>query len=147
MTEMKKHMKDDHDEDGKEVSREICPHYRRGNCFKGDRCNRSHAGYQQENISQSTSKKSPTRTTTSDWTPACKHGDDCSWMAKGRCMFFHRNVGVQKPAKQPQQERPIKQARGPCKFGARCDRIETCSWSHSEINKSAADVRHRTRGN
>ena len=139
-----RHMKLEHEEMEHEVSREVCPHFRRGNCFKGDHCNKSHVGYQHETASKSTSQK------TSSWTPACKHGEECSWMLKGMCMFFHRGVGVQRASKQaqktPNQTRE-RQGRGPCKFGSRCDRIETCSWAHEDNHKSNQGFPHQTRRN
>ena len=132
-SELIRHMKHEHEEIEQEVSREVCPHYRRGNCFKGDNCNRSHVGYQHETASKSSAQK------TASWTPACMHGDECSWMAKGKCMFYHKGVGVQRSSRNGQQtpnqtrDRQVR-GRGPCKYGSRCDRIETCSWSH-ESNK------------
>ena len=86
-----RHERLEHEEMEQEVSREVCPHYRRGNCYKGDNCNKSHVGYQHETASKSTSQRS------SSWTPACNKGEGCSWLARGACKFFHRGVGVQRP--------------------------------------------------
>ena len=146
-SELKRHMKVDHEEIEHEVSREVCPHYRRGNCYKGDNCNKSHVGYQHEMSSKSTSQM------TSNWTPSCKHGDECSWMAKGKCMFFHKGVGVQRAPRQAQQspspnrERTKRQGRGPCKFGSRCDRIDTCLWSHKENHNANKGFHNQGRRN
>ena len=144
MANMKKHMKEDHDEEGREVSREVCPHYRRGNCYKGDQCTRSHVGYQHETTSKLTSQ-----TSTSSWTPACKHGIECEWMAKGNCMFFHRGVGVQNLGRKAQQSpsQTRERQKRPCRFGSRCDRIESCSWSHNNNQTSTVDFRHPTKRN
>ena len=139
--ELIRHERLEHEEMEQEVSREVCPHYRRGNCYKGDNCNKSHVGYQHETASKSTSQRS------SSWTPACKHGDECSCMSKGRCMFYHKGVGVQKASTQTQQTPNQTRNRGPCKFGSRCDRIETCAWSHKENKKSNQGFPNQTRRN
>ena len=36
----------------------------------------------------------------------CRHGDACSWLARGVCGFFHSGVGVQKPHQNNSQQRP-----------------------------------------
>ena len=138
--EIKKHM-DNHHKEIQEVSREVCYHYRRGNCFKGDRCNFSHVGFQENNKSSSTWGQVTAR----KWTPACTQGDGCSWLARGACRYFHKGVGVQKPAGQslqrPEegtQRRPNQtnsqgtggQGRRPCRFGRSCLKKETCGFSH-----------------
>ena len=53
--DLKKHMNNEHSE-FQEVSKEVCYHYKQGNCFKGDRCKFSHVGYQKRNESSSTWK-------------------------------------------------------------------------------------------
>jgi hypothetical protein len=140
--EIKKHMNNDH-KDTQEVSQEVCYHYRQGNCFKGDRCKFSHVCYQKSNTS-STWKQ----TTTRMWTPECTQGDGCSWTARGSCWYFHRGLGVQRPAKQTQKEsherthhrpnqtsRGGERVRGPCRYGANCFRKETCGFSHGTNNE------------
>ena len=51
--EIKKHMKDDH-EDEDVRSREVCRHYQRGNCNRGNNCKFAHVGFQQQSTSKST---------------------------------------------------------------------------------------------
>ena len=69
-------------------SKEVCFHWRRGHCFKGDSCRFSHVGHQkQDNIGNGNTKK----------TPACSNGSNCEWLMKGSCSFFHPRVGVQRP--------------------------------------------------
>ena len=86
---LKEHQDEDH---AMEVvkSREVCYHWRRGNCFKGDSCRFSHVGRQNQNGSSTTSKASKK-------VPACSNGSACEWLSKGICSYFHPRVGVQKP--------------------------------------------------
>ena len=131
--ELKKHMYNEHRE-FQEESKEVWYHYKQGSCFKGDRCKSSHVGYQKRNDSSSTWKQSTTRTRT----PACTKGDGCSWMARGACRYFHKGVGVQSDEqsderiqhKQSQTSSRGQGGRGPCRYGERCFRKETCGFSH-----------------
>ena len=70
-------------------SREICYHWRRGRCDRGDACRFSHAGRQESNGSEITRKNNTV--------PACKNGSSCEWLRNGKCSYFHTKVGVQKP--------------------------------------------------
>ena len=72
--------------------KEVCKHWRRGHCKKGDQCDYSHVGYQK-------SMDSRTTRDTNMKVPACKHGSSCDWMKKGICSYFHRGIGVQRPWK------------------------------------------------
>ena len=114
------------------------------NCFKGNNYSISHVGYQHETPSKSTAQK------TASWTPAGKHGDECSWMSKGKCMFYHKDVGEQRSSRHAQQtpnqtrDRQVR-GRGPCKFASRSNRIET--WSHKENHKSNKCFPKQTRRN
>ena len=72
------------------VSRVVCKHWRKGNCFKANKCGFSHVGVQKTSNSSNTAQ-------TSSKVPACKNGVSCDWLSNGRCSYFHPNVGVQKP--------------------------------------------------
>ena len=67
-------------------SKEVCFHWRRGHCSKGDRCRFSHVGHQNKDTTKTTKR-----------TPACSNGSACEWLKKGSCSFFHPRVGVQRP--------------------------------------------------
>ena len=121
--EIRNHQAKNHKEEMSQISKEVCKHWRRGNCLKGNRCLYSHVGYQQSNPSTSTSK-----TNTSNWSPACRHGEDCSWLAKGSCRFFHKGTGVQKPV-QFKQQNQSKDSRL-CKFNERCTNT-MCRFKHT----------------
>ena len=71
-------------------SRIVCKHWRKGNCFKGDKCGFSHVGKQNHSEPMNTNK-------TSTRVPACNNGPSCEWLSKGSCSYFHPRVGVQKP--------------------------------------------------
>ena len=91
LNKIKKHQKAEHKEEEVEKSKEVCKHLRQGNCFKGIRCMFSNVGHQRKQNPNSNSTLT-TRTTT--WTPACKQGESCEWMAKGSCRYFHKGIGV-----------------------------------------------------
>ena len=131
--DVKKHQAEIHAE-VTHISKEVCKHWRKGHCTKGNMCLYSHVGYQQKSSSNTT-----TTTSTSNWTPACHHGEGCSWLAKGNCRYFHKGVGVQKPAPQGAQssQRPSKTVGNPkapqnkiCHFDGRCSN-PVCRFKHS----------------
>ena len=82
-----------------ERSKEVCKHWRRGHCFKGDQCNFAHVGHQQSREERTTREKSIR-------VPACKHGSKCDWLKRGVCSYFHVGVGVQKPWEERQPSSP-----------------------------------------
>ena len=67
-------------------SKEVCRHWRRGHCHKGDRCSFSHVGHQDNSAATKITK-----------VPACSNGSDCDWLRRGLCSYFHPRIGVQKP--------------------------------------------------
>ena len=94
----------------------------------------SHVGHQEK---QNVNSNSTTRTST--WTPACKQGESCDWMAKGSCRYFHKGVGVQKPSSQgaqthhqPRQSHEKQDSRQSkeCHFQDRCYK-PSCPYKHS----------------
>ena len=121
--EIRNHQTREHSKEMPQISKEVCKHWRRGNCLKGNQCLFSHVGYQQSNSSTSTST-----TNTSNWTQACRHGDSCSWLMKGDCRFFHKGIGVQKPAQslKPKQSKESKL----CKFKEKCTNT-MCRFKHT----------------
>ena len=132
INDIKKHQAEHHTSEVVEVSKEVCKHWRNGNCFKGESCLYSHAGYQKNGGTKSTSNPTP-----DNWTPACHHGDGCSWLSKGNCRYFHKGVGVQKPAAKKSLQGP-NQTRGgqsvrmqkKCHFDDRCTN-NMCRFKHS----------------
>ena len=67
-------------------SKEVCHHWRRGHCEKGERCLFSHVGHQNNPAAPKKAK-----------VPVCSNGSDCDWLRKGICSYFHPRIGVQKP--------------------------------------------------
>ena len=134
----KKHMHEEHEdheeEEVREKSREVCWHWRQGNCFRGDSCNFSHVGYQ-----KSTSTKDPsTRAQT------CKNGHSCQWKQQGHCRYFHHGIGVQKPKNMQDVQRGRQgsggihgahqqgtQHRQLCRWNEKCFRKDTCKFKHT----------------
>ena len=70
-------------------SREVCFHWRNGNCTNVN-CRFAHVGIQKKRNLTDTSRKS-TRV------PACKNGSSCEWLDRGSCSYYHARVGVQRP--------------------------------------------------
>ena len=141
--DIKKHQQTDHVEQF-EVSKEVCKHYRRGHCFKGSSCQFSHVGFQNRTSSDSTTKKS----TQSNWTAACKHGDSCSWMEKGSCRFFHKGVGVQMPARGTSgdsqgQQSTNKRGTKLCRYNERCYNKSTCGFKHTDVQDFPTPTRQQ----
>ena len=124
--EIKQHQINDHHEDI-EVSKEVCKHWRKRHCFKGNRCQYSHVGFQRKET-EVTSQKS----TTKNWTAPCKNGDDCLWQEKGTCRYYHRGVGVQKPIVN-QQRQQSQDSRKLCHFNERCYKKSTCPFKHTSV--------------
>ena len=131
-------------------SREVCYHWRRGNCTRTN-CRFAHVGHQNKSSSEST-RKNTTKV------PPCKNGESCEWLKKGQCSYFHSRVGVQRPwvIREKSQNQGGRQGdqhdqngqghlrrghgvqtgqdndrRLPCKFDGRCERIPNCPFIHS----------------
>ena len=85
---MRKHYDSNHKSDNVS-SREVCKWWKMGKC-NNKRCKYAHVGYQIKNGSEPIS-------THSTKVPACKNGSRCEWLEKGKCSFFHKGVGIQKP--------------------------------------------------
>ena len=112
-----------------EKSNEVCKHWRRGHCHKGNACNFSHVGYQKrpsvENHSTGSTRKD------------CKNGPSCSYLARGRCNFKHHNNNKHNGAQNKFQDRSGQtlprqgSGRQQCRFGAGCDRVINCPNLHS----------------
>ena len=121
-----------------EKSKEVCRHWRRGNCRCGESCGFSHVGHQ---LTESVEHIS----TNSTRVPACKHDISCKWLARGICSYFHKNVGVQKPwisndnsekthknthpSNNPGDSQPS--GMSVCRYGARCHKVPKCTFLHS----------------
>ena len=105
--DLRSHMRQDHDD---VRARQVCIHYRKGNCRRGDICPYAHVGHQDSiPVRSSTTSMSPT-------TKPCRNGENCVWKSRGRCNFYHKEVGVQapQPARHPPQ--PARQAPQPARM-------------------------------
>ena len=89
--DLRKHMKDDHDE---ENSREVCKHWKAGNCFKGDQCKFAHVGHRSGQVLNSTRR---------DSMAPCRNGRECAWLQRGRCNFGHSEQRSQGHSEQRSQ--------------------------------------------
>ena len=142
--DVKKHVAEEHKQN-QDKSHIVCRHYRNGNCFNGERCEYSHVGFvrnsSQNKTNSGTTKKAST----------CRHGDACSWLARGACGFFHRGVGVQKPhqntsqqrlqenrqpreaGRQPRQQRQENKGDLSCPNGSSCIHLERGSCNYGGV--------------
>ena len=127
--DIKKHQNEKHNK--VEVSREVCKHWRNGNCFRGDRCGFSHVGTQRKQTPPSTTRP----TTSIAKTAACRHGDSCSWLERGVCSYFHKGVGVQKPSSHTAHGKNTygqsSQTGKLCHHNEKCNRRATCPYKHT----------------
>ena len=145
INDMKKHINEVHGRQ-QEKSKEVCRHYRNGNCLKGQSCKFSHVGFVRNNSQQTSSQVNIPKTTT------CRHENNCSWLARGLCSFFHPGIGVQKPRQQGNQQIPAlnpnsmrsqetrqvqqsqnRAGRPQCWFAERCNRGPSCSYDHQSL--------------
>ena len=93
ISELKKHITDEHT-GMKDKSKLVCRYYRDGKCLKGDHCEYSHVGFVRNNVQLNSNSRTTQKAST------CRHGDNCLWLARGECSFYHQGVGVQKPRQQ-----------------------------------------------
>ena len=135
--EVKKHILEEHEErEAREKSREVCWHWRQGNCLKGDSCHFSHVGFQKDNSSNI--QKRSTRSKT------CHNGPQCQWKERGECRFFHPGVGVQNQKQmrgvqgerqhsggQQGAQRQSSQRNQLCRWNENCFRKDTCKFVHT----------------
>ena len=102
------------------VNHQVCRYFSQGYCWKGNACAFSHPS-------------EPPKM--SGYTPACRNGPWCRYLAGGICRFFHRRVGVQSPQSQ-QQPQPVRgqqaSPRGFCEFMEECDRKNVCPFVHQD---------------
>ena len=141
---MTKHMKTcgkGYGDNKSEERREVCKHWKRGNCSWGSECNFSHVGRQE--------KTSPEQKSTNNARTACRNGPTCSFLARGKCSFDHHmhkvhnnrehgntrhNDREHQGVRQDQnkgQGRKQKADRAPCRFGRDCDRVLNCPYIHN----------------
>ena len=79
---MKKHYRNEHKFE-QVSSREVCYHWRRGNCTRVN-CRYAYFGHQDSN-------KSTITRTNNTRVPACRNESLCHWLQKGNYSYFHAN--------------------------------------------------------
>ena len=117
------------DEDKRERSKEVCYHWRRGNCTRGSSCGFSHVGKQDTPRPQ---------TQVTSKTP-CRNGPTCTFQSRGRCRFAHqpnkRHQGDQNRNRDTSRQGSRPQSvREQCKFGRDCDRVPNWPFLHSQMD-------------
>ena len=85
---MKKHYDTNHKWENANA-REVCKWWRMGRC-NNINCKYAHVGNQQR-------KSSEFKNTKETKAAEYKNGNRCEWLDKGKCSFFHKGVGIQKP--------------------------------------------------
>ena len=134
---MKKHMESCGRgvKEGQEKSKEICFHWKRGNCNRGYDCAFSHVGKQDTpRVEKKSTVSAP-----------CRNGPACYFLARGRCNFEHhksdrhqegqfRRTNLGKPNQtrgQTGHGRNQQNVRPQCKFQRDCDRVPNCPDIHN----------------
>ena len=79
VNEIKEHVDNEH-KDQRDQSREVCKHFKCGNCFRGNNCKFAHVGYRQESVTTDQSLRSTN----------CHNGEACRWLARGICRFNYQ---------------------------------------------------------
>ena len=120
--DLKKHIADDH---YKDTSKEVCKHWKAGNCFKGARCNYAHVGYQDKEV---TSRASTT---------PCRNGSSCAWLARGKCNFRHQEERHQEAGQRRQEARQSQQSQS----GA----SNQMCWNRENCRRSFCRFKHLSR--
>ena len=134
MPELKKYITDEH-RTKQDTSKLVCRYYRDGKCLKGDSCGYSHVGFVRKNVEVNKSSRPTQKSST------CRHGVECSWLARGQCSFFHQGVGVQKPRQQgvrqnswkEQKEQSIPSNPLRCPRGAACIHLARGSCNYGGV--------------
>ena len=127
-------------------------HWKKGRCDWGSKCRFSHVGRQEAT--------SPQNKSTNSAVIDCRNGPSCSYLARGKCNFFHhitrrhnnrQHQGTNYNAREVQAGRDNNRERqgprehqGPrgqgrrqqddrarCRFGRDCDRVPNCPYLHS----------------
>ena len=127
-----------------ERKQEECRYFRQGRCDWGDRGRFPHNQQQQQRpgVAQErpgVARERPGVAQERVWSEACRRGDGCTFLAAGRCHFFHRGVGVQQPRQGGQGGRQGSPgAVRPCRFQDRCRDwpSDTCAYSHEDFAMS-----------
>ena len=109
--------------DNQERSKEVCYHWRKGNCNRGSKCGFSHVGKQD----------SPRSEHQATGNAPCRNGSACVFLARGKCNFYHNKNRFRHDQNRDRsrQERRPQAEREQCKFGRGCDRVPTCPYFHS----------------
>jgi hypothetical protein len=122
---MDSHMDSEHDQDMKVVM-PPCRFNEQGRCTKGNKCKFSHEG--RPKVKTHIKK---------DHVPRCNRGEGCTFKNRGRCYFFHSDVGVQQKHEdasphrvQTQPEEEKSKSTLYCKYQEACKKKDICMFKH-----------------
>ena len=112
-------------EEVKENSREVCYHWRRGNCNRGSRCGFSHVGNKDTPRPENKSTRN-TRLT-------CRNGPSCTFLARGKCNFSHHKADQHQNWRGDSRRQNQKQNRDRpmCRDQGECTRVPNCPNIHN----------------
>ena len=130
--DLEEHIEVYHNEPFQQVaSVRICRANKNGRCQRGRTCMFRHP--QPHVQPQQSNSRSPNNKPSVN-VPFCNEGKWCTFLAEGRCNYFHPGVGVQKPKIEKSSRKPYQiskeQEWKTCKFAARCDRRPFCPFKH-----------------
>ena len=122
--DLRQHMNNDHEQDR---TREVCRHYRRGNCLRGSNCKFAHVGHQ--NTSQSAEQTNRPNN--------CRNGDDCRWFARGKCKFNHQgrqnNFAQSSQSTRAPHGNMSNESGRQCWYLNNCRRTPNCPYRHTSM--------------
>ena len=122
--QLKKHIEScykDNEGGFKEVKSKVCRYFLNGNCWRQEQCRFVH------DIEKKTERQG---------LPPCRNGTHCAYLARGRCKYFHINMGPRsfEPyfSKNRTQNYEEKKSnfRPWCKYQEDCIRTPNCSYKH-----------------
>ena len=117
----------------KERSNEVCYHWRRGNCNRGNKCGYSHVGRQDTPRSEDKSTRNTSTT--------CRNGPLCTFLARGRCNFSHHEANKHQggqngrvDSRRQNQNRGRSDWRPQCRDQGDCSKVPNCPNIHNRAD-------------
>ena len=137
-SDLNHHMRTNHN--GFQRLRTLCRYFLQGRCTKGNQCKFEHSqrGSNQRQYNQSNHNNqhnqqyNQSQYNQTNFTPQCKRGQMCPFLAQGSCNFFHPGIGVQCPRNGKQSQNRT-HTTILCHFQERCQNQDSCKFAHEDF--------------